>query len=44
MIANAEAGRYKSKPVRVFGFDEIIQAHRVMEEGQAAGKMVVTVS
>jgi len=22
----------------VFGFDEIIQAHRVMEEGQAAGK------
>ena len=44
MIANAEAGRYKAKPVRVFGFDEIVHAHRVMEEGQAAGKMVVTVS
>jgi NADPH:quinone reductase-like Zn-dependent oxidoreductase len=44
MIAKAEDGRYKAKPVRVFGFDEIVQAHRVMEEGQAAGKMVVTVS
>ena len=44
MIANAEAGRYKAKPVRVFGFDEIVQAHRVMEEGLAAGKMVVTVN
>ncbi len=44
MIAKAETGRYKAKPVRVFGFDEIVQAHRVMEEGRAAGKMVVTVS
>jgi len=44
LIDNAEAGRYKAKPVRVFGFDEIVQAHRVMEEGQAAGKMVVTMS
>jgi NADPH:quinone reductase len=41
MIANAEAGRYKAKPVRVFGFDEIVKAHQAMEEGLAAGKMVV---
>lgn len=44
MIANAEAGRYRAKPARVFGFDEIREAHRAMEEGLAAGKMVVAVS
>jgi NADPH:quinone reductase-like Zn-dependent oxidoreductase len=44
MIAKAEDGSYKAKPVRVFGFDDIVDAHRVMEEGQAEGKMVVTVS
>jgi NADPH:quinone reductase len=44
MIAKAEAGRYQAKPVRVFGFDQIVEAHRVMEEGAAAGKMVVAVS
>ena len=43
IIAKAEAGRYRAKPVRVFGFDQIVEAHRVMEEGTAAGKMVVTV-
>jgi NADPH:quinone reductase len=43
MITKAEAGRYKAKPTRVFGFDEIIQAHRAMEEGLAVGKMVVAV-
>jgi NADPH:quinone reductase-like Zn-dependent oxidoreductase len=44
LIARAEAGRYQAKPVRVFGFDEIVKAHRAMEEGRAAGKMVVAVS
>jgi NADPH:quinone reductase len=44
MITKAEAGRYQAKPARVFGFEEIVQAHRAMEEGQAAGKMVVAVS
>ena len=43
MIAKAEAGRYQAKPVRVFGFGETVEAHRAMEEGLAAGKMVVTV-
>jgi NADPH:quinone reductase len=44
MITNAETGRYQAKPVRVFSFDQIVQAHRAMEEGQAVGKMVVAVS
>ena len=44
MITKAEAGRYKAKPVRVFGFDQIVEAHRAMEEGLAAGKMVVAVN
>ena len=44
MIAKAEAGRYRAKPVRVFGFGEIVEAHRAMEEGLAAGKMVVAVN
>jgi NADPH:quinone reductase len=44
MITKAETGRYQAKPTRVFGFGEIIAAHRAMEEGQAAGKMVVAVS
>ena len=44
MIAKAEAGRYKAKPARVFGFDEIVEAHRAMDEGLAVGKMVVAVS
>ena len=44
MITKAEAGRYQAKPARVFGFDEIVQAHRAMEEGLAAGKMTVAVN
>lgn len=44
MITNAETGRYKAKPVRVFAFDQIVEAHRAMEDGLAAGKMVVEVS
>jgi NADPH:quinone reductase-like Zn-dependent oxidoreductase len=41
IAADAAAGRLDIKPVRVFGFDEIQEAHRVMESNQAAGKMVV---
>jgi NADPH:quinone reductase-like Zn-dependent oxidoreductase len=37
------AGRYKAKPSRVFRFEEIREAHRVMEANQAGGKMVVVV-
>ena len=35
------AGKLQAKPVRVFGFDEIREAHRIMEAGGAGGKMVV---
>lgn len=37
------AGRLKAKPSRVFRFDEIREAHRVMEANEAKGKMVVVV-
>jgi NADPH2:quinone reductase len=43
MITKAEAGQYQAKPARIFGFDEIVQAHRAMEDGLAAGKMTVAV-
>lgn len=34
-------GKFEAKPSRVFRFDEIEEAHRVMEAGKANGKMVV---
>jgi NADPH:quinone reductase len=36
-------GRLDAKPSRVFSFDEIREAHLVMEAGEAGGKMVVVV-
>jgi hypothetical protein len=41
IAADAAAGRLDVKPVRVFGFDRIQEAHRVMEANKAGGKMVV---
>jgi len=41
IVAKAEAGVYQAKPARVFAFDEIADAHRVMEAGEAVGKLVV---
>jgi len=35
------AGRLRAKPARVFRFEEIREAHRVMEANEAGGKMVV---
>ena len=35
------AGRLEAKPARVFRFEEIREAHRVMEANEAHGKMVV---
>jgi NADPH2:quinone reductase len=40
---DAAAGRLDAKPARVFGFDEIQEAHRVMESNQAGGKIVVVI-
>jgi NADPH:quinone reductase len=44
IIDKAEAGQYHAKPVRVFRLGEIAEAHRVMESGQAGGKMTVILS
>jgi NADPH:quinone reductase-like Zn-dependent oxidoreductase len=41
IAAQVAAGRLKAKPTRVFRFDEIREAHRVMEANDAGGKMVV---
>ena len=41
IAADVEAGRYKAKPSRVFRFEDIQEAHRVMESNEAKGKMVV---
>jgi NADPH2:quinone reductase len=44
MIGKAESGLYQAKPARVFGFDDIVEAHKVMESGLAGGKMTVSVT
>ncbi|MEU3405009.1 zinc-binding dehydrogenase [Streptomyces sp. NPDC006670] len=41
ICAKAASGALLARPKRVFGFDEIVEAHRVMEAGEALGKMVV---
>ena len=43
IASDVAAGRYQAKPVRVFRFEEIREAHKLMESGQAGGKMVVRV-
>jgi NADPH:quinone reductase len=41
-IANkVEQGRFNAKPSRVFRFEDIREAHRVMEANEAHGKLVV---
>jgi len=41
IAVDAAAGKLDIKPTRVFRFEEIREAHRVMEAGEAQGKMVV---
>jgi NADPH:quinone reductase-like Zn-dependent oxidoreductase len=43
IASHVAAGRYQAKPARVFRFEDIREAHRVMEANQAGGKMVVLV-
>jgi NADPH:quinone reductase-like Zn-dependent oxidoreductase len=38
---NVAAGKYNAKPSRVFRFEDIREAHRVMEANEANGKLVV---
>jgi len=41
IVDRVAAGTYRAKPAWVFGFDEIREAHALMESGQANGKIVV---
>ena len=41
VVHEVEAGRMNVKIGRVFNIDEIVEAHRVMEENQAGGKIVL---
>jgi NADPH:quinone reductase-like Zn-dependent oxidoreductase len=41
IAGDVAAGRLDVKPARVFGFNEIHEAHRVMEANEAGGKLVV---
>ena len=42
IVDRVAAGRYQAKPARVFRFEEIQDAHRLMESNQANGKIVVS--
>jgi NADPH:quinone reductase-like Zn-dependent oxidoreductase len=41
IVNRMASGCYRAKPARVFSFDEIQEAHRLMESNQANGKLVV---
>jgi len=41
IVFNAEQGKYKVKPVKKFAFNDIAQAHDLMESNKACGKVVV---
>jgi NADPH:quinone reductase len=43
IAAQVAAGQLEAAPSRVFSFNEIHEAHRIMEAGQAGGKMVVVI-
>ena len=43
IVEKAERGVFSARPSQVFAFDEIVEAHRVMDSGEAGGKVVVTV-
>ena len=44
IAADAAAGRLDVKPSRIFRFEEIREAHRVMEASEARGKIVVVLA
>jgi len=43
IVRGIESGRLRSNLDRVFRFDDIVAAHRYMEENRSTGKLVVTV-
>ena len=44
IVHKAGRGVFAAKPVRVFKFEQIVEAHRLMDSGRAGGKLVVEVS
>jgi NADPH:quinone reductase-like Zn-dependent oxidoreductase len=40
-VERAARGVYRAKPAHVFEFGQIVEAHRLMDAGEARGKMVV---
>ncbi len=40
-VTRAEAGIYRVKPAHVFDFEQIVDAHRLLESGAARGKIVI---
>jgi NADPH:quinone reductase len=44
LVSKAEQGTFAARPARVFPFEQIADAHRIMEAGQANGKLVVTLT
>jgi NADPH:quinone reductase-like Zn-dependent oxidoreductase len=43
IVEKAERGTFRARPSRVFSFDQIVEAHRAIDSGEAGGKVVVTV-
>ena len=41
IVNRVAEGVYKAKPAKVFRFEEIQEAHRLMESNRAGGKIVV---
>jgi NADPH:quinone reductase-like Zn-dependent oxidoreductase len=41
VVSQVEAGSYRPNVDRIFALDEIVEAHRYMEENRATGKIVV---
>jgi NADPH:quinone reductase-like Zn-dependent oxidoreductase len=41
IVDKVEAGHYQARPSRVLAFEEIAEAHRLIERSEAAGKLVV---
>jgi NADPH:quinone reductase len=42
IVDKARRGTYLAKPARVFAFEEIAEAHRLIDAGAAGGKLVVS--
>lgn len=43
LVEKAERGVFASQPARVFAFEEIVEAHRLLDASTAGGKLVVAI-